>query len=187
MSITLRIGVETIAVEASDPPRLLPTVRRAMTTAWSTVATWPARRWMAASAGGVLAALLMGVPTGIIETSFYTRMTPVPWWDYPVWLASATLIGLSLATYVRTSSRTRAPVNRGSSRTVGASLLSVFAIGCPVCNKLVVAVLGFSGALTYFSPIQPLLGLVSLALLVFGLKVRLDGERSCAAFPAAVS
>lgn len=158
-----------------------------MTTEWSTLLSWPARRWMAAGSGGVLAALLMGIPTGIIETSFYTRMTPVRWWDYPIWLASAALIGLSLATYVRANALTRASVSEGSGRTVGASLLSVFAIGCPVCNKLVVAVLGFSGALTYFSPIQPLLGLISLALLVFGLKVRLDGERSCAVSPAAVS
>lgn len=158
-----------------------------MKPASSSFAGWPLRRWVAALAGGALAGLLMGVPTGIIRTGFYTRMTPVRWWDYPVWLASAALVGLSIATYVRVNGRARTTVTGGPGRTIGASLLSAFAIGCPVCNKLVVAVLGFSGALTYFSPIQPLLGLISLAVLVFGLKVRLDGERSCSLIPAAIS
>lgn len=158
-----------------------------MGSAISSMLRWPPRRWAAALAASGLAGVFMGVPTGIIRTSFYSRMTPVRWWDYPVWLASAALIGLSFATYVRVADRTRSSAVDGSGRTVGASLVSVFAIGCPVCNKLVVAVLGFSGALTYFSPIQPLLGLISLALLAFGLKVRLDGERSCAVVPAAIS
>ncbi len=39
---------------------------------------------------------------------------------------------------------------------------AVFAIGCPVCNKLVVLALGFSGALAYFEPIQPALALAGL-------------------------
>jgi len=41
---------------------------------------------------------------------------------------------------------------------VGASVLATFAIGCPICNKLVVALLGVSGALTCWAPLQPLIG-----------------------------
>jgi len=36
-----------------------------------------------------------------VPTDFYTRMTPVRWWDYPLWATSALLIGLIAATYVR--------------------------------------------------------------------------------------
>lgn len=55
------------------------------------------------------------------------------------------------------------------------------AVGCPICNKLVVALLGTSGALTYFAPIQPLLGVGAVALLVFALRRRLLAlaEASC--------
>ncbi len=52
-------------------------------------------------------------------------------------------------------------------------MLSVLAIGCPVCNKLVVLALGAGGALTHFAPVQPILGFLSLGLLAYAL--RADG------------
>ncbi len=139
---------------------------------------WPARRWVVALAVAGLAALVMGVPTGIVRTSFYTRMTPVTWWDYPVWAISAVLVGLTAATYVRF--RGAAPAAAGASRrTVGATLMATFAVGCPICNKLVVALIGVSGALSYWAPLQPVLGVLSIALLLTGLAVRLRGAVAC--------
>ena len=123
--------------------------------------------------------MAMGVPTGIIATSFYTRMTAVTWWDYPVWAVSALLVGLTAATYVRGADRDGANVPDRSRRTIGATLLSTFAIGCPICNKLVVALIGVSGALTYWAPLQPVLGVLSVALLGMGLLVRLRGSVAC--------
>lgn len=41
------------------------------------------------------------------------------------------------------------------------------------------ALVGVSGALDYWAPIQPLLGLTSVGLLLASLAVRLRGERSC--------
>ena len=142
-----------------------------------TVATWPPRRWLAAVAGAVLSALLIGVPTGIVRTPIYTRMTPVLWWNYPVWAVTAALGGLILATYVRTP-ESRQPMTGASG---GGGLLSVLAVGCPVCNKLVVALIGVSGAMTIWAPIQPLLGAASIALLGYALHRRLSAERACPA------
>ena len=147
------------------------------------VAGWPLRRWLAALGSTLLAALVMGVPTGIVQTSFYTRMTPVTWWNYPVWAASALLIGLIAATYVRAGTpRLEAPDR--SRRTIGATLLTTFAVGCPICNKLVVGLIGVSGALNYWAPLQPILGLFSVGLLVTGLTVRLRGAVLCEVRPA---
>ena len=143
------------------------------------VRSWPLRRWVAATAGAVAVAVLTGVPTGILHTGFYTRMTPVTWWDYPFWVASALLVGLTLATYVRVPAVESTVQPDRAKRTVFATVLSVFAIGCPICNKLVVAVLGVSGALTYFGPIQPLLGAASVGLLAVGLVLRLRGAEWC--------
>ncbi len=136
---------------------------------------WPARRWVAAVLAAAVALLVVGVPTGIIRTDFYTRMTAVTWWDYPIWAASGVLTGLVVATYVRT------PLSgpRGSGRLAGGGLLTVFAVGCPICNKLVVAVLGVSGALNIWAPLQPFLGVSSLGLLAVALVARMRGERSC--------
>ena len=120
-----------------------------------TPSAWPARRWLAAVGGAVLTALVVGVPTGIVETPFYTRMTPVLWWNYPVWIATALLGGLIIATYVRTP-ETRQAMTGASA---GGGLLSVLAVGCPVCNKLVVALLagvalGAIGPAPFDSPVE---------------------------------
>lgn len=61
-------------------------------------------------------------------------------------------------------------------RRVG-SLLSFLAVGCPVCNKLMVLALGASGAITYFQPAQPWIGALSVALLAYGIWARFGLRR----------
>jgi hypothetical protein len=146
--------------------------------AFAAMSWWPVQRWLAALVASVTAGLVVGVPTGIVETRFYTRMTPVTWWDYPVWAISAILVGLTVATYVR-AGEPRVPTPDRSRRTIGATILATFAVGCPICNKLVVALIGVSGALNYWAPLQPVLGVLSVALLAIGLGVRLRGLVAC--------
>lgn len=57
------------------------------------------------------------------------------------------------------------PGMRGSA----GGVLSAFAVGCPICNKLVVALVGVSGALNVWAPVQPLVGMAALALLGYAL------------------
>jgi len=139
---------------------------------------WGILRYLVAAAAGAGWLLLSGVPTGIIETPLYFRMTPVRWWDYPFWVAGAVLVGLLAATYVYRSERGRSEGSQGE-KIIGGGVLSVFAIGCPVCNKLVVLALGAGGALRYFAPFQPALGLLSVGLLFYALYARLSNETSC--------
>jgi hypothetical protein len=146
-----------------------------LTTSVRAMAHWPPTRWLAAAAATAAAALLIAVPTGIVTTSLYTRMTPVTWWDYPVWALSAALIGLTVATYVRPTSST--PPR--TTRTAAAAILSTLAVGCPICNKAVVAILGVSGALSYWAPLQPIIGAASVLLLAAGLAIRLRGDIAC--------
>lgn len=143
----------------------------------SILRTWTVARWTVAAVATVVAALVIGIPTGVIHTGFYTRMTPVLWWNYPVWAISALLAGVTVATYLR--SEAPASVPDRSSRTIGATLLSTFAVGCPICNKLVVSLVGVSGALSYWAPLQPILGVLSVGLLGAGLAFRLRGMVSC--------
>ena len=144
----------------------------------ASVRLWSARQWLVALLAGGGAALVIGVPTGIIATSWYARMTPVTWWDYPIWALSSVLVGLTAATYVRSSGIQVSSPDR-SRRTLGATLLSALAVGCPVCNKLVVSLVGISGALSYWAPVQPVLGTLSVGLLAVGLAVRLRGAVAC--------
>ena len=100
------------------------------------------------------------------------------WWSYPAWVLTAVLEGVLVATYVRAGSAGRA--STGQAATGG--VLSFLAVGCPVCNKLVVLVVlavGVSGALSYWAPVQPFLALVSAGLLVFAVYQRLRGMKRC--------
>jgi hypothetical protein len=60
-----------------------------------------------------------------------------------------------------------------------ASFGAFLAIGCPVCNKVALLLLGTSGALSVWAPIQPILGAISLGLLlatvVWRLRLRASG------------
>lgn len=141
---------------------------------------WPLRRWIAAAVAAALVAVAIGVPTGVLPSSLYHRMTPTTWWDYPIWAASAALAGLTLATYLRAPSNEMEPEpGRIAKRSLGATIFSALAVGCPICNKVVVALVGVSGALNYWAPLQPALGVLSVALLAVGLMVRLRGEVAC--------
>lgn len=138
--------------------------------------SWSAVRWLVAAAGAVVTAALVGIPTDLVDTPLFARMTPVVWWNYPVWVATAVLGGLVLATYVHAPREGTPATARGAA---SGGVLSILAVGCPVCNKLVVAILGASGALQFLSPLQPVLGIGSVALLAFVLHRRLQAERTC--------
>lgn len=130
----------------------------------------------------VAVALIVGIPTGIVETPWYSRMTPVLWWNYPVWVVSSVLTGALVATYVRQPAEMVESTQGG--RTLAGSALALFAVGCPICNKLVVMALGVSGALTWFAPAQPFLAVASLAILAYALRSRLRVAVACRRFPA---
>jgi len=52
---------------------------------------------LAASIGAVAAiALVIGVPTALVPTQVFVRMTPAPWWSYPVWMTVSVLVGLAV-------------------------------------------------------------------------------------------
>jgi hypothetical protein len=140
------------------------------------VASWGVRRWTTAIGGAVAVALAIGLPTEMIPNPWFHRMMPVVWWNIPVWLATAALSGLLLATYVREGP---APDVTRSARGGIGGVLAFFAVGCPVCNKLVVVALGTSGAMSWFAPVQPLLAVAALGLIAVALRSRLRGERSC--------
>ena len=138
---------------------------------------WPLRRIVAAGLATTVFALAVGVPTGLIPTPLYTRMTPVLWWNYVTWAVTAVLGGLVVATYIRRP-HDGAPRN-GTAAASGGGLLAAFAVGCPICNKLVVASLGVSGAMTIWAPLQPVLAVLSIVGLGWALRRRVKNEYAC--------
>lgn len=120
--------------------------------------------------GAAAYAAVTAVPTALVANPLFQRMTAPTVWSWVFWIVPAVLFGPLLASYAVPLRRAACSVE---GRTMGAGLLGYLAVGCPICNKVVVALLGVGGALTYFQPIQPLLGGLSVALLAWGLKLRL--------------
>ncbi|MHA7277777.1 hypothetical protein ACX80O_14830 [Arthrobacter sp. Hz1] len=138
---------------------------------------WPRRRWLAAAGAAVITYVVIAVPTDLIDTPFFTREVPPTWWSFPVAGITAILTGLVVATYV---SRLSKPATEGNARSGAAgTMLAFFAVGCPVCNKLVLLALGTSGAMQYFEPIQPLLAAASIGLLLWAFQKRATSEDRC--------
>lgn len=140
--------------------------------------SWPARRWRFAAGTMVLTVLATAIPTAMIPTGLFTRDIPTTVWAWPVLLVTAVLAGMVAATYV---ARRDARDEGDRSSTLGAvgAFTTFFAVGCPVCNKLVLLALGYTGALQYFAPAQPFLAALAIALLGWALVVRVRRERSC--------
>lgn len=140
------------------------------------LAAWRGRQWAVAVVAALATALVIGLPTDVIPNPVFGRPVPVTWWSLPVLVVTSVLGGLLAATYVR-----HPLVDADDPARVGGlgGLLGFFAVGCPVCNKLVVVALGTTGAMELFAPVQPLLALASVALLAEALRRRLRGQRAC--------
>ena len=140
---------------------------------------WPARRWLWATLGAASTVVVVGLPTVLIPNSVFVRAVPVIWWAWPVLIITAVLAGLLGATYIRAPGT---PGAKPSSR-VGmlGGVLSYLAVGCPVCNKIALLALGYSGALRWFAPAQPWLAAAGVGLLAYAFHRRLRGEIACAA------
>jgi hypothetical protein len=145
-----------------------------------------------------------GVATAIIPNPVFGRGVPPEAFAVVVWLASAPLIGVVMATYfapipashpVLLDNVRRLASAEPSLRRDGTALGSIggsaafLAIGCPTCNKIALLLMGSSGATSVFAPIQPLIGALSLALLAVTLiwRLRLRARGGGCAIPQGVT
>ena len=125
-----------------------------------------AATWLRAIPYSVVAAVVIAIPADLIDNRFFGRPIPPRTLDYVILAVTAGLIGLVLAI--------RAPLTeKQERRTLGSGLVSFLAVGCPVCNQAIVALVGTSGALSWWAPVQPVVGLVAVALLLWTLRQRL--------------
>jgi len=138
---------------------------------------WPKKRWAVAVGSSILTGLFISLPTAIIKTPIFGREIEVTPWSVPVVIATSILSGMLFATYIKMEQS----IDEDRSLKVGGAgaLFSFLAVGCPVCNKLALITLGYSGAIQYFSPVQPYLAAAGILLLAYALRKRLIGESLC--------
>lgn len=143
-----------------------------------------ARLLLAGVAWALVSLLVFGLVSAIIPNPVFGRSVPPEPFAIWVWIASAPLMGLVLATYTTPIRATggaapirmlEAPVDESRGTALGTigSFGAFLAIGCPLCNKVALLLLGASGAMSLYAPIQPFIGAASLALLAGTLAWRL--------------
>lgn len=139
--------------------------------------------WARGLGGGGLALVAVFLPSDLIDTPWFTRMSPPAWWGFV--LAAMTVVLTALATGLSpracggglscrdtptAGAAQSVPVRSGQAGPSAAGPVSAvgavaLAVGCPLCNKVVVMLLGVGGALDVWSPLQPVLGALAVLLL----------------------
>ncbi|MEQ8719211.1 MAG: hypothetical protein RIE08_16495 [Acidimicrobiales bacterium] len=153
----------------------------------ATLRSLPLRTWPRAVPIALIAYVLIAVPSDLIDTPWFGRPVPIRAIDYVIASIAAALIGLTLAIRPESSVVDGVAGSGGDTaradavgalegedtRTVWGGFASFLAVGCPVCNQAVVALIGTGGALSWWAPVQPVVGLIAIGLLVHTLRRRL--------------
>ena len=116
----------------------------------------------------------VGTITAVWSNPYFTRMTPVGPWEFPLLVVMATLTGVFLAVRVQACAARRAG---------GGGVISFIGIACPICNKILLLVFGGPFLLAYFEPIRPLVTVLGLALLLAGIARNMNLRRRLIAAP----
>ncbi len=154
--------------------------------------------WGATTSTGVFA--LFGLVTGLVPNPLFIRMVPRTGFDYLFLTLTALLAGVYVAQRLTTDVGNAGHLEdetadrddggdydpdldhdhrhgendeADTDRLAFGGLVGGFlAISCPVCNAVLLALFGSSALMTYFDPLRPLLGAVSVALLAGLIYVR---------------
>jgi hypothetical protein len=119
-------------------------------------------------------AVVIGIPTDVLPNPWFGREIGVRPLDVIVLVVLSVLTGALAATYVISRDATSAAAPRAG---IGSGILGWFAVGCPLCNKLVIGLLGASGATSVFEPLQPILGVLAIGLATAALATRMRAIR----------
>ena len=139
--------------------------------------------WGVAAGLGVFA--LFGLVTGLIPNPLYVRMVPRTPVDYLFLTLTAVLAGVYTAQRIATDTvdaqlEEATDTDAASSEdrwAIGGLVGGFLAVGCPICNAFLLALFSSSALMTYFDPLRPLLGAVSVAILAGLIVVR--NRRAC--------
>lgn len=180
--------------------RWLTTLRESLVLSIRALRAWTPRQVLAAAISAIVVGIVLGVATVLIPNDLFMRDIPPVWWNYPVWIFTSVMTGVLIATYVRAQRRGRVveagvsdedaasdaalgSAGREERRTgrfgIAGGMLAWFAVGCPVCNKIALIALGYTGALTWFAPFQPVLALAALVFSTVAVVWRLRGQVAC--------
>ncbi|WP_158059493.1 hypothetical protein [Halorussus halophilus] len=129
------------------------------------------KRIVKASGVSIGSFVLFGLITDLIPNPFYIRDVPRTELDYLFLTVTAVFLGLY------TFQSTGTEQSKDDKSATASAVAGFLAFGCPTCNALLLALFGSSTLMTYFGPLRPLLGVVSVGLFSGLLYIR--SQRSC--------
>lgn len=116
----------------------------------------PFPRLLRSAAVSVAVFVVFGVVTGLLPNPIYVRMVSRTPADYVFLTATAVFAGA----FVYQRSLAETPI--GDRFAAGGIVGGFLAFGCPICNAVLLALFSSSALMTYFDPLRPLLGVVSV-------------------------
>ncbi len=122
--------------------------------------------------------VVVAIPTAMISNPVFGREVATTAWAWPALIVTAVLSGLLFGTYVRRGDEDPAATTEGRAGALG-GFLTFIAVGCPVCNKIALLALGYTGAIQWFAPVQPWLAVGAVVLLSWALVRRLANADAC--------
>ena len=125
---------------------------------------------------GSLVALIIffifGIVTVLIKNPFFARMTSVYWYDYIFLVLTSLLSGAYIGLWYYNKNNQKNINSKCNYAATGGAVGGFFSFGCAICNKLLIWLLGLSGVIAYFIPIQPILGVISIGLLGYAVFIQ---------------
>jgi hypothetical protein len=117
--------------------------------------------WITGIGLGASIFVLLGIVTDLIPNPWFVRMIPKTPFDYFFLIMNSVLLGSYIAIHFYKKSVTKIC----DTATYSGGITGFLAFGCPVCNKILVLLLGTTALITYFEPWRPILGIISIFLL----------------------
>ena len=111
----------------------------------------------------IIVFFLFGIPTALIKTPFFARMIEATALDYFFLISISILIGIYVALYLYNRNK------KGKICAYSGAFSGLFAVSCPICNVVLVALFGVSGVMLYLEPLRPILGWLAIILLSLGI------------------
>ena len=109
---------------------------------------------------GIVVFLVFGIPTALIPTGLFKRMTQVTFFDYLFLILIPILFGIFIFLHLN-----RNRTNKKTCAATGGFVSGWLAVICPICTSFLVYIFGASTLLTYFDPVRPVFGALSVAIL----------------------
>jgi hypothetical protein len=143
-----------------------------MSSGQGTTPLW-VRSTVLGAAGALGTAGLLGIPTDVVANPWFERKVPTRSFEVVVLVALSLIAGAIAATYA-TPSNAEVGTRRAG---ITSGLVGWFAVSCPLCNPVIVALLGASGATGAFAHLQPVLGVLAVAFAAGALTFRIRAMR----------